>query len=453
MIKHDGKTIVARSHGGADLCKKYHGDKLVWVKNIERRLPMEYQEVEYIESNLHQYLDTKINLTNKTSINVEFAWTTGYATVSGWTGMSNGATFGKEGVSGSVNRLYWYVDKSNKFTVSIKNKIWEVGASDTNKHKLSLDLSKDIATFDNTSYTYTDTTWYDDVPTHSLILFAQWFGRNNAIGNFSNERIYSCIIYENNICVGNFVPCYRKSDHKSGMYDTITNTFFTSETSTDFSVGANVKCKKLEYCENSNGNYIDLRMKLKSSYKTKVDFQVPQTTTENRGVIFGTRGTNTDTLEYSLDKAYVLVNWTKINNTPVTVDVWKVYQGDGAKRRYSISEANRYKRLLVEFSDTAIKVDGATVKTNTALTEFETVKSACIFGSPLVCLSGTQLLTEYVNAKIYSVEIKDKTDNLLFSLIPYQIGDTVGMLDTLSKVFFSGELVDKPFGTKQSRSR
>lgn len=143
----------------------------------------------------------------------------------------------------------------------------------------------------------------------------------------------------------------------------------------------------------------------------------------------------------------------KVNNTPVTVDVWNVYQGDGAKRRYSISEADRYKRLLVEFSDTAIKVNGATVKTNTALTEFETVKSACIFGSPLVCLSSTERISEYTDVKIYSIEIKDKTDNLLFSLIPYQIGDRIGLLDTVSKIFFDGELIGKPFVTKQSRMR
>ena len=47
----------------------------------------------------------------------------------------------------------------------------------------------------------------------------------------------------------------------------------------------------------------------------------------------------------------------------------------------------------------------------------------------------------------------DATDVLKMNLIPYKIGDTAGLLDTVSKVFFTGELVDKPFGTKESRRR
>lgn len=449
MIKHDGKTIVARSHGGADLCKKYHGDKLVWVKNVERRLPMEYQEVEYIESAGNSWIDTGFVFDSNTKVIVDLS-----------------LVYNKDGGTYILGGRKTY--KDSDYTISL-NDVGKVGKRNA---LLNIYGSQSAATTsyleDNTRYTifkdknklYLNGNLVNtlDVEVFSTPTTAYLFN-SHITGTISSGnkpmvgKMFSCVIYDDDICVRNFVPCYRKSDHKSGMYDTITNTFFISATSTDFFVGADVKCKKLEYCENLNGNYIDLRMKLKSSYKTKVDFQVPQTDTENRGVIFGTRGTNTDTLVYSLDKSYGLINWTKINNTPVTVDVWNVYQGDGAKRRYTISESDRYKRLLVEISDTAIKVDDTTVKTNTPLTEFETVKSACIFGSPLVRLSTTESLAEYTDVKIYSVEIKDKTDNLLFSLIPYQIGDTVGMLDTLSKVFFSGELVDKPFGTKQSRSR
>ncbi len=448
-IIHDGKNIVDRLHGGAPLVKKYHGDRLVWVKNIERRLPMEYQEVEYIESNGNSWIDTGFVFDSNTKVIVDVSLVHnkdggtyilgGRKTYKDLDYVISLNDVGKTGHRNTLLNIYGSQSSATE-TYLVDNVQYRIFKDKNNLYS----NGKLISTLDEEVF---------ETPTTAYLFNVHISGTISAGNKPMVGKMFSCVIYDDDICVRNFVPCYRKSDHKAGMYDTISDTFFSSVTNADFFVGADVKCKKLEHCENLNGNYIDLRMKLKSSYKTKVDFQVPQTTTENRGVIFGTRGTNTDTLEYSLDKAYVLVNWTKINNTPVTVDIWNVYQGDGAKRRYSISEADRYKRLLVEFSDTAIKVNGATVKTNTALTEFETVKSACIFGGPLVGLNASQPSTEYVNAKIYSVEIKDKTDNLLFSLIPYQIGNTVGMLDTLSKVFFSGELVGKPFGTKQSRSR
>lgn len=134
--------------------------------------------------------------------------------------------------------------------------------------------------------------------------------------------------------------------------------------------------------------------------------------------------------------------------------MWNIYTGDGAKRRYSISEAERYNKLLVEISDTTIKVNGTTVKTNTKISpEITTTKSACIFGSPLVSLTTLGNLAEYMRLKIFSVEIADNENNVIMNLTPYQIGDRVGLLDTVSKIFFDGEFVNKPFVTKQSRMR
>ena len=54
-------------------------------------------------------------------------------------------------------------------------------------------------------------------------------------------NIYSCQMYdENEVLVRDFVPCYRKADNKSGMYDLVNDVFYTSATSTDFDVGPDV---------------------------------------------------------------------------------------------------------------------------------------------------------------------------------------------------------------------
>lgn len=52
-------------------------------------------------------------------------------------------------------------------------------------------------------------------------------------------------IYEFSIAQGgskiiDLIPCYRKSDSKPGMYDTVTNTFFTNSGTGEFTVGGNV---------------------------------------------------------------------------------------------------------------------------------------------------------------------------------------------------------------------
>lgn len=54
-IIHNGKTVIGRYHGSTEIIAKYHGSNLVWQKS---RLPVEYREVEYIESTGSQYIDT-----------------------------------------------------------------------------------------------------------------------------------------------------------------------------------------------------------------------------------------------------------------------------------------------------------------------------------------------------------------------------------------------------------
>ena len=54
-------------------------------------------------------------------------------------------------------------------------------------------------------------------------------------------RIYSCKMYDQNeVLVRDYVPCYRKSDGKSGMYDLVNDVFYSSATNTDFNLGPDV---------------------------------------------------------------------------------------------------------------------------------------------------------------------------------------------------------------------
>lgn len=49
--------------------------------------------------------------------------------------------------------------------------------------------------------------------------------------------IFEFRITENNATILDFIPCYRKSDRKPGMYDTVTKQFFTNSGTGEFILG------------------------------------------------------------------------------------------------------------------------------------------------------------------------------------------------------------------------
>ena len=53
-------------------------------------------------------------------------------------------------------------------------------------------------------------------------------------------KIYYQKIWNNDVLIRNFIPCYRKSDDKPGMYDTVNDTFYTNAGTGEFVVGGDV---------------------------------------------------------------------------------------------------------------------------------------------------------------------------------------------------------------------
>lgn len=58
--------------------------------------------------------------------------------------------------------------------------------------------------------------------------------------SWSKMRLYSCIISENDVEMRNFVPCYRENDNAIGLYDLVTNNFFTNQGTGSFIKGGKV---------------------------------------------------------------------------------------------------------------------------------------------------------------------------------------------------------------------
>ena len=203
-------------------------DYKIYGNSVQGKLPDIYQQVEYIESTGTQYIDTGI-YTNTTLSKFEIKLNISNKNVTaGVFGTRNYKSSDKSAInvfirSGSL-RLDWLSGSS----------VPEVAITENIDYTIS--ITRGLATINNINYTNEENTSVDArYPFY--------------IGNFNNAgipyeiglsgKIYYSKLYNNNILVFNGVPCYRKSDNVIGMYDLVTNTFFTNAGTGVFLKGSN----------------------------------------------------------------------------------------------------------------------------------------------------------------------------------------------------------------------
>lgn len=201
-------------------------------------LPSEYQEVEYLESSGTQFIDTGYKLSNNSSVDFAFSFSVSQ-TYCFIFGARVGAS--EKNIAAAVSKPSnpIYIDFNNSdyttyranFTGTIEtDKIYKVLISKTSR-ALSDETGNILVsntTSNNQSFTCT---------TNALL-----FDRNGPEtgGNKLQGKIYYCKIWNNNTLVRDFIPCYRKSDNKPGMFDMVNKVFYTNVGSNDFTVGNNV---------------------------------------------------------------------------------------------------------------------------------------------------------------------------------------------------------------------
>lgn len=203
--------------------------------NLTPRLPNEYQEVEYIESTGTQYIDTGY-CPYKTKTEVKFKYT-GSSNVSGvyilasWT--SNNRYY-PVAYTGTINGTTY-----NQFRTADKNNIYtNLGAYNSEVHSVIYNDEENKVYFDN--ILKTTVTDLDTPNTNSIYLFAM-HGSTGA-ENSSSCRIFSVKLMDKitNTIARNFIPCYRKSNNEIGMYDLVSNQFYTNAGTGVFLMGTEV---------------------------------------------------------------------------------------------------------------------------------------------------------------------------------------------------------------------
>lgn len=196
------------------------GAEILWQKQISR-LPAEYQEVAYLESNYTQYIDTGYvpNLYSKMTLDFEPTEKQS-ACYAGSRYNSGKKTFAILSGNGSTTQYGAMGDMANK----------SLGRFTQERQTITICKDEFIR---NGVVTPVSVTSFDSE--YSVYLFA-CNTRNSAVLD-SACRIYSCQIWDNDILVRDYVPCYRKSDNKPGMYDLVTETLLTNDGTGEFLYG------------------------------------------------------------------------------------------------------------------------------------------------------------------------------------------------------------------------
>lgn len=190
----------------------------------DKILPEEYQEVEYIESTGTQYIDTQFIPNQDTRMFLDC-------------GIKRIASERYIGSSTTSGRAFSIGHDTTDLSVRYySNTVFTYNIS-TGRH--ILDLNKNLLYVDNVLVkTFTKTTF----TSNAQISICQY----GSDANYRAElKIYSSKIWDNDTLVRDFVPCYRKSDNVIGMYDLVTNTFFTNAGDGTFLKGADLNHYKI----------------------------------------------------------------------------------------------------------------------------------------------------------------------------------------------------------------
>ena len=196
------------------------GAEILWKK---ARLPQEYQAVEHIESTGTQWLDIGVTINTATDA-VELVFQNTESVVYKWFfgEHDTNARFGLGSGDGVNKRNVAYGNNTYKVTdAQFYNSQHNFSA---NANGVFLDNAK-IANF--VSFASTSTLYL--------------FNLNLSGGNYTAAaKVWSYKHTRNGVAIRDLVPCYRKSDGKVGMYDTVTETFFTNAGTGEFSYGLEV---------------------------------------------------------------------------------------------------------------------------------------------------------------------------------------------------------------------
>lgn len=191
---------------------------------IPRELPSGYTQVDYIQSSGTQYFDTGFMPDSNTRIDITVSdWPTSETSTTLWgTQASSSDRYDLFIASAGVYRSYYggsYVQFDSTVSCADKIKVVRDGVS----------IAIGDVVLSGTASTFSCTT----------SLFLMGHNTSGSVSKRASLKLYSCQIYDNGTLVRDYVPAVDASG-TAGLYDLVTNAFYTNAGSGTFTVGEEI---------------------------------------------------------------------------------------------------------------------------------------------------------------------------------------------------------------------
>lgn len=193
------------------------------IEEPQSRLPVDYIELQYIQSSGTQYIDTGYKPNNNTRVQCKFEL------------LESGRAYGIFGsriaYQNTAFDLFAYGQNSNKdFQDDYGSNSNAPMASTLGIYEI--DKNKNVTNINGNIYTFPLSTFQSSY--NMYILGINTAGStNNQLGSL---KIYSCQIYDNDILIRDFVPC-KSVEGTVGLYDVVNQTFYTNAGTGSFIAG------------------------------------------------------------------------------------------------------------------------------------------------------------------------------------------------------------------------
>ena len=195
-------------------------------------LPAGYGHVDYVKTSGNAWAETDYYATTQTHI-------IGTATLDAFN--TDGIIFGSRGGSNSNQYVLWFNQDSSSPTQATTGFVyggntWSTetdadGGRSVSYHQgdlFSFDVSLANGLIINNSFVH-PITQNGTISPYKIGIF-----KGNGVNYYYKGKIYDLKFYEGTTLTANYLPAVRLSDNTVGFYDNISNTFYTSKTSTPF---------------------------------------------------------------------------------------------------------------------------------------------------------------------------------------------------------------------------
>lgn len=416
-----------------------------WFKVRSGKLPLEYTELEYIQSSGSQYINTGYKWTSEvTTIEADFTVNSNTSSQSLWGNEEyySGSSRYFSGVPHGSNGNYsYYIGTGGltgfSVTIGTRTKI-EISTIATKKYTIKKDGAIVI---DSHSYSGTVQAGTATPVTENRGKIYIFCNHNssaagtNAAGTqyVGGMTLYSFKMWDNSVLVRNLIPAKRNADGAIGLYDLVekefhpnqVNTSFTAGTSKSavyrFNSGINNDYYHLEYIASTGTQRIKLPIIPTSKYKIESVFAIT-----NKGVtscIWCARGTSTN--DKSTTAFYIA-------NSSVRCD----YGISAAMTNIGNIDANKKYRLTMDSEKWYL--DGV-LKTSMAAAQFTSGSAIQLFASHYKGQDAN--LGNYARMRLYSFKVWNENRELVMNLIPVlrKSDNVAGLFDTIGHGFYTND--------------